>query len=65
MQSFVVLGIIPGTHIQITFLGWLYAMAALFGLVGLIRLFGQRHAIRAYLTSRRIARLIDHYQLLA
>lgn len=65
MQSFFVLGLIPGTHIQITFLGWLYIVTVVANIVAVLRFARYRHAVRAYLACRRIAHLIDRYQLAA
>lgn len=65
MQSFFVLGLIPGTHIQITFLGWLYVVAVVANAVAILRLAHYRHKLRAYLACRRIAHLIDSYRLAA
>lgn len=42
MQNFIVLGLIPGTQIQITFLMWLYAFSA-------VLLFLLRHRLRLVL----------------
>lgn len=65
MQTLLVLGLIPGTHIQITFQGWLDLMEALVFLLALRRLWQHRNTIYIYFTCRQIARLINQYQVLA
>ena len=46
MYSFFVLGIIPGTNIQITFQGWLDAIQLLIAVFGAVWLFRNRYQIR-------------------
>lgn len=64
MQDFIVLGLIPGTNYQITFIFWLWLMAGLIGLVVLVYYLPARLThLRTYLLARKVARLINHYQL--
>lgn len=65
MQSFLVLGLVPGTNIQINFALWVGFIVSLLSLFWLVRLAPKRHAIRAYFIARKVARLIDRYQLAA
>lgn len=60
MQSFIVLGIIPGTHIQINFTDWLVC-AGVFVLFASI-LFGRR-TISGWLLGLYIFRSVRHRRL--
>lgn len=62
MQNFIVLGIIPGTHFQITFDLWLGVGFVLLSAPLAGRLARKRQVLQAYLIARRIARLIDRAQ---
>ncbi len=62
MQNFIVLGIVPGTHIQLTFSLWLTIVASLCGALILVRLLMMLH-LRNYLISRKIAGVIDNCDL--
>jgi hypothetical protein len=63
MQSFIVLGIIPGTSIQLTFNFWLYIAILLVCLPFLKALWQQRNTVRVYIVAIQISRTIDRYQL--
>lgn len=65
MQDFIVLGIIPGTSIQITFNYWLYAAISLLVLSLLKTVRRRRGAIHGYIVALLIARVIARYQVLA
>jgi hypothetical protein len=57
MSEFIVLGLIPGTQLQITFLLWALLVAA--GVIGsLIWLGHRRHAFRNWLIAIRIMLLM-------
>ena len=60
MQNFIVLGYVPGTHIQITFGGWLMVSAAV---ILLAMLFYIRHSFKAWVLSWYVDYLIRHRQL--
>jgi hypothetical protein len=60
MYTFLVLGFIPGTSIQITFLIWQYAIIAVFEIICLLWLL-RRHPFHIKLTSRIIYSLIASY----
>lgn len=55
MQELLVLGIVPGTNIQITFAIWLASIAAVFMTV-FFAILKRRHAIRNALITYFIAR---------
>lgn len=57
MQNFIVLGYIPGTHIQITFYAWLVS-CALFGLLAFI--WFKSDVVRTWLVSRRLHAYFKH-----
>ena len=63
MQSFIVLGIIPGTNIQTTLNFWII-VGMLLGILAcrtqLMLIYSRLHA---YLMVRAMARIIDHYEL--
>lgn len=62
MNSLIVLGLIPGTHIQITFAAWLIAAAATLAL--LVMLFVRRKRLLLYLVlSWRLRQTIRRQQL--
>jgi len=63
MQNFIVLGIIPGTHIQTTLNFWIVVAIILSMASCLPRLATLVKALRRYLVIRRIARTIDHFDL--
>jgi hypothetical protein len=65
MQDFIVLGIIPGTSIQITFNFWMYIGISLLTVQGMRALWRRRYAIRAYIAAVLISRIIARYQILA
>jgi len=65
MQTFIVLGIIPGTHFQTTFTFWLMVGLSLLCLPLAAYLWHKHYALRAYFAARKIARFIDQYQLSA
>jgi len=65
MQDFIVLGIIPGTSIQITFNYWLYAAISLLALSLLKAVWRRRSSIREYIVALLISRVIARYQVLA
>ena len=46
MYNFFVLGLIPGTNIQITFQGWLDMIEAGIAIVGMIWLYRQHRPVR-------------------
>ncbi len=57
MDSFLVLGLVPGTNIQITFLTWLLAGAAVIG--SLVLLYAKRrHLLMFWLLALRLRRQI-------
>lgn len=63
MQTFIVLGLVPGTNLQLTFTFWLYVAIVLAGWPWVRALWRRRHAVRTYLIAVRISRVIDQYQL--
>lgn len=63
MQNFIVLGIIPGTDFQTTFMFWVCTAAGFTATLVAVHYLPKRHALRAYLAARKIARLIKHYEL--
>jgi hypothetical protein len=62
MQNFIVLGIIPGTQIQIDFYTWLIIFSSLFVLSVLAL---KRHSLRTAVLAWYVARLIRHQRLAA
>ena len=63
MQTFIVLGIIPGTTIQLTFNFWL-SVAILLVIIPFLRsLWRHRGSLQIYITALLIARVIARYQL--
>ena len=63
MQSFIVLGIIPGTNIQITLNFWLAVTALLVVFMLRKRLKVARNSVQRQLIAYRIARTIDSCEL--
>ena len=68
MQELIILGLIPGTHIQINFTAWLYST---FGVFLLISIYASRAKIRTFLHSimtalvtRQVLRMLTQYHLL-
>jgi hypothetical protein len=60
MQNIIVLGLVPGTHFQVTFLAWSAVMGTWFA----VRLYmKERQALRAFLLAWYVARLIKHRKL--
>ncbi len=57
MQNFIVLGYVPGTHIQINFTGWLIVFCSLVLSMLIIR---SRWALRTWLMAWLVARVIRH-----
>lgn len=65
MQNFIVLGIVPGTNLQITFTFWLFAAAALMALLVARYAWRQRKHVRVYLVAIQLSRFIDRYRIAA
>jgi hypothetical protein len=63
MQNFIVLGIVPGTNLQLTFNFWLLAIAALVGLLAIKRAWRYRDALRVYIVSVQLDWVIDRSQM--
>jgi hypothetical protein len=63
MQSFIVLGIIPGTSFQLTFNFWLYVAIILAGMPVVRSVWRKRYVLRTYVVAFLIARLIARHQL--
>jgi hypothetical protein len=62
MQDFIVLGIIPGTSVQLTFNFWLYVGIALICMPVLRALWRRKGMVRSYVIAYYVARTIDQYQ---
>jgi hypothetical protein len=63
MQTFIVLGIVPGTDIQLTFNFWL-DVTILLALSPLFRAIWQRRGLAYnYVVGAQLLRFIDQYQL--
>jgi len=62
MQNIIVLGLIPGTHIQINFMMWFVALTASFSLTLLIK---EWRAIRVWVIAHYVAHLIKRHRLAA
>jgi len=60
MQNFIVLGIIPGTNIQLNFTAWLYVCITL---VTTSLVMYERHAIRSWLLSHYVAYRINRLRI--
>ena len=65
MQSFIVLGIIPGTQVQLNFTFWISVSIGFFTFLLLSSLWSKRQAFRIRLISHQIARAIDNFELIA
>jgi uncharacterized membrane protein len=65
MQNFIVLGIIPGTSVQLNFNFWLTLSIFLAVIPLLIGAWRRRNRVYSYVIALRISRVIDQYQLLA
>jgi hypothetical protein len=63
MQNFIVLGVVPGTTIQLTFNFWLGVSIALLSLPLLRAMWRLRGALRELLVAIAIARAIDRYRV--
>lgn len=64
MQSFIVLGIIPGTHIQTTLNFWISVYALLSIVLFRARLLLLRNNLQSYMTALQIAHTINSFELL-
>lgn len=65
MQNFFVLGLVPGTTIQITFTLWLSTVLLLGSTPFLIYAWRRRASVYNYAIALEFARFIDQSQLLA
>lgn len=65
MQNFIVLGIIPGTDYQTSLTFWLIISALILSLIFLPQLYFGLEQLRRYLTIRKIARTINHFDLVS
>ena len=63
VQSFIVLGIIPGTHIQTTLNFWLAVYMLLSVIFFRTRLVLLRNVIQSYLLAVQIAHTINSFEL--
>lgn len=59
MQNFIVLGLVPGTHLQITFFIWLIGAASLL-LIILGWIAKRKHVMRNWLVAVLASRTIRH-----
>ncbi len=64
MQNFIVLGIIPGTNYQTTFSFWLTVTISFVAILYIPRYAAMFRHLRTYLAARKIARTIDHFDLI-
>lgn len=62
MYSVIVLGLIPGTHIQISFTAWLIAATCLIALLAMAYA-RRKHIIAFFVLSLRLRHIIRHQQL--
>ena len=62
MQSFIVLGIIPGTHIQTTLNFWIAVYVLLSIVLFRSRLVLVRNAFQSYLIALQIAHTINNFE---
>jgi len=60
MQSFIVLGIIPGTDIQTNLNFWIIVGALLCVVACRMRLVAAHDRLQSYIIVRKMARVIDH-----
>lgn len=65
MQSFIVLGIIPGTNIQTNLNFWIMVAILLSILTFRMQLFAMRNFVQRELTIRQIAHTINSFELVA
>ncbi len=65
MQSFIVLGIVPGTNFELTFNFWLYAVTLLLCTPFFLSLWRQRTTLYNYAVAAQLAYFIDRCQLRA
>ncbi len=63
MQSFIVLGLVPGTNFQLTFGLWLLAAGALLSLPVLAHAWRRRRQIHVYFVGWTLGRFIARCQL--
>jgi len=64
MQSFIVLGIIPGTNIQTNLNFWLTISSIVLLLVLRTRIIALRNYAQRVLLAHQIARTINHFELI-
>jgi hypothetical protein len=57
MSELIVLGLIPGTHIQITFILWVLLVATL-TIMGIVSLARRTHILRNWIISVRLLMLM-------
>jgi hypothetical protein len=60
MESLLVLGLVPGTDIQITFLTWLLIGAAIFALAGLLFI-KRRHVLLFFMLGLQLRHQLAHF----
>ena len=60
MQNFIVLGIIPGTNVQIDFTTWLVGCTALILVSVLLR---ERHVLHSWVLSHYVAYRLNRLQV--
>lgn len=63
MQSFIVLGYIPGTNIQTNLNFWLVVYLLVVALVFRTQIVAARRRLQAYLIARLIARTINAFEI--
>jgi hypothetical protein len=63
MQSFIVLGLVPGTNIQLNFNFWLYVTVLLLITPVLRTVWRRRDVARSYIIALIISRVIARYQV--
>ena len=64
MQDFIVLGIVPGTQIQLSFMFWVYCGLGFFSLIFVVHM-AKKHSLRGYIASLQISHTINEYELVA
>ncbi|MFA5003738.1 MAG: hypothetical protein WC498_00450 [Candidatus Saccharimonadales bacterium] len=62
MKELIVLGLVPGTNIQISFLGWIIIFSTSFFVVVA---FKRRFTVRSWILAWYVAHLIRRYRLAA